>query len=247
MKITKKVLSIPPYVSTTWDYIASLSIDTDESGKILVIDFENGKTIRIPSLSSTVLDEVFETHMLYLEEETEFVQESPDDLGTASKEALAGMNPQSMLSFGFPLSLPPEVAQNLGDAMQHNPQMANAPDLPSDVVEKLSNVAKALGVESEALGFGEFEPHCNCLHCQIVRGINGETKPESTHTEEVEESVSDEDLQFREWNIEQKEEQLFNVCNPINEDESYQVYLGKPICCTCGMTDCDHIKAVLRS
>ena len=62
-----------------------------------------------------------------------------------------------------------------------------------------------------------------------------------------EEEVSREDLQFREWDIEQTSEKVYVVTNPLDKEEKYQIHLGKPIGCTCGSAHCDHIRAVLES
>ena len=62
-----------------------------------------------------------------------------------------------------------------------------------------------------------------------------------------EEIVSDAELHFREWDIKQLEKQLYNVTNPLDTTEHYQVFLGTPLGCTCGKTNCEHIRAVLNS
>ena len=86
------------------------------------------------------------------------------------------------------------------------------------------------------------EPHCNCTYCQITRTLS-----HAQQEEEQDEEVTEEDLRFRSWDIEQKGDQLFTVTNPLDKAETYQVFLGHPVGCTCGKKKCAHIEAVLRS
>ncbi|MGH2612567.1 MAG: hypothetical protein ACRDFB_05905, partial [Rhabdochlamydiaceae bacterium] len=62
-----------------------------------------------------------------------------------------------------------------------------------------------------------------------------------------EEEVSDEDLKFRTWDIKQENDKLYSVTNPLDKKEHYNVFLGKPLGCTCGNKNCEHIQAVLKS
>jgi hypothetical protein len=62
-----------------------------------------------------------------------------------------------------------------------------------------------------------------------------------------EEEVSPHELKFREWDIQQAGDKLYNVSNPFDKGEQYQVYLGNPVGCTCGKSKCEHIVAVLNS
>ena len=66
-------------------------------------------------------------------------------------------------------------------------------------------------------------------------------------TEEPLEEVTDEDLKFRTWDIKQPGKKLYLVTNPLDNNENYNVFLGKPVGCTCGQKYCEHIKAVLNS
>ena len=44
----------------------------------------------------------------------------------------------------------------------------------------------------------------------------------------------------------QTDEKMFTVTNRLDKNEKFNVYLGKPIGCTCGKEGCEHILAVLR-
>jgi len=128
----------------------------------------------------------------------------------------------------------------LGQAMQHNPNQADAADIPEDVLNKISKVAGALGL-SDQENLPQAEPHCNCMHCQLARAIRGEKKVAE------EEIVTDEDLTFRDWDIEQKSDYVYVVTNPLDNSETYNVFLGNPLGCTCGKKNCEHIRTVLNS
>ena len=137
--------------------------------------------------------------------------------------------------------------EHFGTLLQHNPEQANSPDLPPDILEKIAHLSKTLGIEDPNT-VPKPEPHCNCMHCQIARamqtGLNGEL-PETK--EEQEEIVSDEDLKFKTWDVAQTGEKLYSVTNPLDAKEHYNVYLGDPIGCTCGENHCEHIRAVLNT
>jgi hypothetical protein len=133
---------------------------------------------------------------------------------------------------------------SLRPVMQHDPLQKESPNLPTEIVEKISNVAKAVGADLNSFLLPADEPHCNCPYCQIVRAIHGKIKIEEPAKEEI---VLDAELQFREWDIKQVEKQLYDVTNPLDQSEHYQVFLGTPIGCTCGKPNCEHVRAVLNS
>ena len=62
-----------------------------------------------------------------------------------------------------------------------------------------------------------------------------------------EEIVSDEDLAFRDWEIKQTTDEKYQVTNPLDANEQYNVFLGNPLGCTCGEKNCEHIRAVLST
>jgi hypothetical protein len=61
------------------------------------------------------------------------------------------------------------------------------------------------------------------------------------------EEVLPEDLKFKDWEIVQKGDQIYEVISPLDKNEHYQVFLGTPLGCTCGAKNCEHIRAVLNS
>lgn len=222
MKINDKILSIPPYISTSWKNINSILSDKNN----LIIILNTNAKIIIPNLEKPTMELIFNAHEKHLDADSE----------KPSK-------PNSF-SMGFPLKIGAEGIESLGSAMQHNPAQANAPDIPEEVLKKIASISKIMELESQDM-LPKAEPHCNCVYCQIARAISGEAKPPPP--EENEEIVSEEDLKFKTWDIEQTGENLYSVINPLNNNEKYTVFLGTPVGCTCGKKNCEHIKAVLNS
>jgi len=134
-----------------------------------------------------------------------------------------------------------------GQVLQHQPEQSNMPEIPNEILSKVASFAKTINQETGQVLFPDTQPHCNCFYCQIGRAVNAETiaSPEVQKVEE--EIVSDEDLKFKEWDVLQKGESLYEVTNPLDSSEMYQVFLGQPIGCTCGRNDCEHIKAALNT
>ena len=236
IKINEKILSIPPYISTNWSSIASIHMKEEQLYVILLDDTE----ISLPGLQMDVIERIFTCHAAYLESDS---FESPMTQMTLqhpfSKEdlfsALAGpANPLSMqIGIGS--------IDGIGNAMQHNPEQSNAPDLPSDLLHKIAAVSKIL--KNDEVILPTAHPECNCFHCQIARVLN----PNSLSENEIEESISDSELNFQQWDIIETGENVFSVVSRLDNDEAYSVFLGQPVVCTCGKEGCDHIIAVLKS
>lgn len=221
-KIDNHIICIPPYVSTTWDQVTFVQTEVDPATEqlIVLLHLANGKLISVPNLDASIIDIIFNAHLKHLEQKKSTGFSFP-------MEQIAGFK------IGFP------GVENLHDLMQHDLSKSQTPDLPKEVLEKISGMAKLVtGGDLEA--FPKPEPHCNCMHCQLAKAIHGVKKEE-------EEIVTDEDLTFRSWDIHKCGEKLYTVRNPIDPDEHYNVFLGTPVGCTCGNPHCEHIKAVLSS
>lgn len=231
MKINHKVLSIPPYISTSWKNINALHV----RGKSLIISLQNGSVIEVPDLPETILTEIFTAHESHMENEQE-ITETP-----------LGAN----FSFGMPIQELGGLGalgglENITSLMHHNMDKADSPNLPQDVLDKVKNLTKVMGMDEHIQNMPEAEPHCNCPYCQIARAI----ADEESHEEPLdidEEIVSESELKFREWDIKEIGDKQYTVTNPLNPNEIYHVFLGTPIGCTCGKTNCEHIKCVLSS
>ncbi len=230
MKITTKILSIPPYISTSWNHISSLHVKESDT---LVIALKNGSHVEIPSLDTKTLFQVFATHTKYLEEQDQGIL-NPANGGGVSEIA--------------PLRIGIEGLDGIGGALQHNPQQANTPDLPIEILSKIASISKAVGVEDARI-LPKPEPHCNCVHCQIARAIHSgvQSSDENLKEQPTIEEVTDEDLRFRNWDVVQTNDHMYTVTNPLDSLEQYQVFLGTPIGCNCGEKNCEHIRAVLNS
>lgn len=225
IKINEKIISIPPYISTTWAHVAALHMQ----GSSLVVTLVEGGTLTIPDLNANTLELVFNSHAEYLE--------------SLASQAVSFKNPKvremdlsdSSIRFGF--------SDGLHPMMQHDPNQADAPDLPPELLQKITAISKVL--MQDELSPPKAEPSCNCFHCQIARAFNPEEQ--AIVNEEQTDEVPESELQFQEWNITQIGEKLFSVSNPLDDKEKFSVYLGQPIGCTCGKQGCEHIVAVLKS
>ena len=218
MKITHKILNIPPYISTSWENIKLLALD----GPNLVIVLQNESRVIIPNIDKNTLTAIFDAHAKSLEDKS---------------------RGKIDFNFGLPLQGPLTSLDTLPNLLQHNPEQAHMPDLPAEVLNKISSLSKVMNLE-DSNALPKPEAHCNCMYCQLARAITGTAKNEAQ--KELEE-VTEEDLKFRNWDIEEIGEKQYTVSNPFNKNEKYTIFLGDPIGCTCGSNKCEHIQAVLKS
>jgi hypothetical protein len=258
MKISNKILSLPPYISTTWENILSLHM----KNSLLVITLSSGESISIPQLDSIALEQIFTAHAAYLESD---LPTAAEEMPRPSHQLMAMLPPhiqamilrsdqqphqEAMIGFGI------TAFDGLSTVMQHDENHAEAPDLPSELLEKIAAIANIVA-PVDASAFSSAEPDCNCPHCQIARAI-GEGDSEVKGCQSLsnlegeaaavdDQEVSLEELQFQQWSIEQQGEQLYAVSNKLDSHEKYTVFLGSPVGCTCGATGCEHILAVLKS
>lgn len=248
MKITPRILHIPPYISTAWSQVRALSRkETD-----LLIFLVDGTSISIPSLSHETIQEIFSAHATFLEgqqqQSTSSIQTTPlpfQLFQSTPNSPLMSTNPEAAAHFRFGF----DSADSLQTAMHHNPAQANMPDLPKEIVNKIAEIAKIVAPD-DIKNIPKPEPHCNCTHCQISRAIHDQfdpKEPSQISSLPLEEEVSDKDLHFQEWEISQVGDKLYSVVNPLDREEKYSVFLGEPVGCTCGKQGCEHILAVLKS
>lgn len=255
MKINQKMLNIPPYISTSWKNITALYVDNQENKPVLNITLLNGTCIQIPDLQSCVLEAVFSMHSQYLEQESQSHKEK-----TTLPQGFLGMIPGIEFVNSSELLEDPASLQNLTTflktlgasfkgilpgidfLLQHSSQLAETPALSKDLLEHIFSFLKSLDDSSMLNGLltKPEHPHCNCPYCQISRFA------QNKDLEELEE-VSDKDLKFKTWDIEQTGDKLFAVTNPFDANEKYSVYIGDPLGCTCGEIRCKHIHAVLST
>jgi len=239
MKITDILISIPPYISTTWDNVISLHTQDNN----LVINLRNSSPVTIPDLSGTVIEQIFQAHTLYLETH----QRPQKPIKNSSIEQI----------FTLPIKLNMQKIDIhkedlLNSVLQHDPKNKDLPPIPEEMADKLGMLSGIMN-EQDLMAMPPSEPDCNCMYCQIHRILMKKIVPtehsSTQHTIEHTDSepISDSDLHFQEWDIKQIKDQLYTVTNKLDPHEQYTVFLGDPIGCTCGKTNCEHIIAVLRS
>ena len=243
MRINHKVLSIPPYLSTSWKNIVSLTTTVRESIVFLQVSLSNGNVLEIPDLQPAIIDAIFSAHTSYYENEP-------------SATLLPRLNPPAQdplfPPIGFSLKGGISGLDGFGSMLQHNQAQYNSPNLPQEILGKITSLTRAMGI-ADLSNLPKAEPHCNCPHCQIAKAIHQGTSEENeslsalTMNAEEEEAVADEELQFRNWDIEPIEKDLYKVSNPFDKQEYFNVFLGAPVGCTCGSKNCEHIRAVLHS
>ena len=257
MNINKKLIHIPPHISTSWFNVSALHVESKAETSVLVVMLADGGKIEIPDLSKETLDHIFSCHEAFLEEETEESEQNIADgdlshIIQGTFDQLSGLLGPSANFFGEQGSgdsaaFPAGGFEALGPMLQHNPNDSQAPDLPEEMLSQIQKVARVL-MEDEQAVVPVAEANCNCMHCQIARAMRSAMGiEEDTSETESEEVVSDDELRFREWDINELGEKLYQVTNPLSNEESYKVFLGEPLGCTCGQSNCEHIKAVLRS
>ncbi len=235
MKITQHILNLPPYISTAWQNILALQMKPGSSGPLLIVDLVHGDRVEIPDLTPSVIEQVFATHAAFLEQ----ASQPKTKIGKSDPTSLTLSLPMKLLGEGF--------EEQMNAILQHNPNAADSPDMPQEVLSKIATIAQSLGIEDPA-AIPSPEEKCNCVFCQVARTMRQAiASGHETPVAEIEEEVSEEDLLFKTWDIHQKDRYLYEVSNPLDKNEQYQVYLGSPIGCTCGQDDCEHVHAVLKS
>lgn len=218
MKISHRTLSIPPYISTSWRDVQSVHVKEG----VLVISLLNGEIVQVPNLNEGTVSLIFKAHADFLDEEEK-------------EEKKAEIEQRFVLKVGL---------EGVGQMLQHNQEQAEAQDLPSEMLDKIADMARMV-IPDDPEHLPKAEPHCNCMYCQIARAIANEPKMVLEKAES--EEVLPEELTFNQWKISQAGDQLFLVENRLDAQESYRVFLGDPIGCTCGSNNCDHLVAVLKS
>jgi len=251
MRINHKILSIPPYISTSWKNIASLHIENQGTALVLIVTLLNSTRIEVPNLEAPIIEAIFASHARFMEQEQNALPQKPPSSPKLPLEALSsGATAPQVFGFNIPMKGCLPIFDNMSSMLQHNSEQADSSDLPLEILSKISNIAKTLGIEDLA-SLPKPEPHCNCPHCQIARalheGISGDVEEVSAAEIVPEEEVTAADLKFRTWDIAQTGDNLFVVTNPLDDKEHYSVFLGDPLGCTCGDKHCEHIRAVLNS
>lgn len=237
-KITDTLVSIPPYVSTSWEQIAAL----ERHDSTLYIILLSGAKLTVPNLSEELLSSIFSLHAQKIEKRSHTHPKN---------EPLPQDNTLDSIQKGFKdlVSITMKLGVNalgqLGQVLEHNPSHAHLPPLPPEMIERIKTIKNIISKED----LKSLKPpveHCHCLYCQIVHLLQTETAAvdEVSPQEEI---VDDKDLQFSQWEVIPLSNQQYVVRNKLDTHEEYKVFLGDPMGCTCGKPHCEHIVAVLRS
>lgn len=232
---TDKYLSIPPYISTSWKNVRSLKMEDTH----LVITLTDGSCVNIPNLDKSEVTQVFTAHAEHMSA-ADRSSPQPGLPRLSLPEGLLGNGMQFRLGGGM---------EGVAPVMHHDPSQSHTPNLPPEVLEKIAAIARIV-VPPDSDVIPKAEPHCNCIHCQVARAIQegaDEDEDSEEDFENIDEEVSDEELTFREWDIKEAGDQMFEVANPLNKAERYKVCLKAPVGCTCGVENCPHLLAVLRN
>lgn len=242
MKITHKIISIPPYISTSWSNVQALHMQDT----MLVVTLFDAESVYVPDLRTEEIEEIFHAHRAFLEQEEKEEKESGSSKKSRSSQSLGSAFSGVSLNSDDFSQLGIGGIEGFSSMLQHNPAQAHAPNLPAEMLEKVASVAKMMGPQETSM-MPSAEPHCNCMYCQIARAIS-QAVDDTPAEEDVEDpEISADDLHFQEWDIKQTGDKLYQVTHRLDSDERYSVYLGEPVGCTCGRSGCEHIVAVLQS
>jgi hypothetical protein len=239
MKISPKVFSVPPYLSTRWEFVASLRLAEHQ----LYVALKDGTICVIPNLPQEAIDQIFAFHAESIETATpkDDLAAIVDGMRTGLKELVSMFTKIKGNSIG-----------SIGRALEHDPSNSSLPDLPPEMIKKVKLLLNIIP-KDDVLAMPEAESGCNCMYCQINRTLrtsilSGESGEGPDILSEGEtEPVGEQELSFNEWIVEPIAEKLYKVTNKLDHNEEYRVYLGEPIGCTCGKSHCEHVLAVLRS
>lgn len=231
IKINEKVLCLPPFISTSWDQVRCLKIELEPltSREVLVISLVDGNLVKLVDLGQQLTEAIFNAHLRYLDNATK-----PEP----AKDPLTHILEQAKKTGKGGLGL-----EGFSALLNHNPDQADMPPLPPDVLGKVVQAAKTI-TPQEAELLPKPEGSCHCIHCQIARTLQDAV---AMHDEMGGEEVKLEELRFRSWDIKELGDKLYEVTNPETPSVHYNVFLGTPIGCTCGLDSCEHIRAVLNS
>ncbi len=235
MLINREVLSIPPHISTSWMHVVALYMEEST----LVVSLKDGIIIKIPQLQGPLLEEIFDTHAAFLTEKKENSLPRPK---RRELEPAAGMELPLRFGVGFQ-GLP--FDSMMANGMQHNPDQANMPDIPKEILNKIVSITKIISpVDTDILSKGE--PHCNCAYCQISKAIHGSLDHEERFP--AIETSEEEKEELAPWIVEPLDACLYGVKKRANPAEEYKVFIKDgQVGCNCGSHGCEHIIAVLRS
>ncbi len=237
MKINHKILCIPPHISTAWEHIASVKTEKIGEELLLYIVLRTGSLVTIPGLDRGVIDAIFSAHSKHLDSSSSSITQAL--LPEQKKDFSSLLNTTTPLTFA--------EFRGLTSALQHDFEYSKIPNFPKEILDKISLLTLSMEIKDIHI-LPKEEPHCNCPHCQIVRSMKSDIEKRHVTIEDCwDEDVSDADLHFKSWIIYPEKNKTYKIIHPDQRHESYLVHLGSPVSCSCGSSQCEHIKAVLNS
>ena len=236
IKITKHLLSIPPYVSSRWEFIQSLRVQEQR----LIVTLKDGSSCTVPSLSQEELSQIFIAFSSYAQQ-----PEGEEVFKKDISQLVEGMK-KGFSEFVNMITKASGQALGFAKSLEHDPSNAHLPPLPPEARKRVEMLLQIVP-EDEILAMHEPIADCHCMYCQVQRLLREAISRKKHPTEEEEEPVDESELKFTEWTVEPLADKLYSVRNKLNPQEEYRVFLGEPLGCTCGKANCEHIIAVLRS
>ncbi|HEY4831226.1 MAG TPA: hypothetical protein VIH61_01515, partial [Waddliaceae bacterium] len=146
VKIDEKLICIPPYISTTWDQVTFLQSEEDPETHLfaLVIHLIEGRAVRIPNLDSSLIDIAFGAHIKFLERKNNPLSkqkggEDPKTIG-ALLQQMTGLSPDQLANMPVRFGIAGIEGMPGMEVLQHNQSQGNAPDMPAEVLEKITGM-----------------------------------------------------------------------------------------------------------
>ena len=241
IKITNTILSIPPHISSRWEFIQSLRV---QEGK-LIITLKDGSSCPIPSLTQEEISTIFSAFASNAHSLEEDEKKKEDLLKKDLSQLVDGIK-RGFSDFMNLISKQGGSPLGFAKALEHDPSNAHLAPLPPEAKKRVEMLLQIVP-EDEILSMHEPVPHCNCMYCQVQRLLREALFKKKHLIEDEGEPVEESELKFTEWDVESLGDNLYIVRSKLNPQEEYRVFLGEPLGCTCGKANCEHIIAVLRS
>lgn len=255
IKITDRLFNFPPFLITSWEHVSSLEghLSTD-SQVTLTFHMTSGVCVELPPLNRETADLAFKSFLNYQDQKNHLKQRLKHAFASSllnnplSNDPL--LNLQSSLFDGSFLTLPlaqqqtnpspfPSIDQ-IASNLKHNPEMKDLPAMPYELLKKIAQTARDIFGRDTSLELPTPHTGCHCMHCQIARAIH-------IGMEQAGSEVQENELRFSNWHIHLLKNDHFLVVNTSNPSECFDVKLKPKIECSCQMSTCAHIEAVLRS
>jgi len=229
MAVTKRMLHLPPYISTSWENVIALHMEQDEDSDdpLLVVTLSGGVQICIPDLREEMVQDLFALHAQIL---TMSGAEASEEALKFTGDFHFARNPWE----------PREVLQML---MRHQPSLRDEPPMPQAIINKLQSIGQLLDRDILKRLKPPLEG-CNCPFCQVHRAVLTDLYDDEVTAEELP-TAPPEEVHSGEWVIQSEDQSTFTVFAEHAPQTRFRVCLSDTISCTCGLPNCDHVKAVL--